>query len=166
MPPKCIELLSSFLKKIEPAASAIQWDKATLRDFEAFTDKYKTESDAFDTETAAAGCNKYNLSGSDSKQFEQMAQLASTEAPGTLGFINFLGALSANATATAGSVPADCAGTIAAIEPYLTKGVMKDLTMAEVTKFGQLMSAVSNVCNDTESSAFFARDDVNAFIKG
>ena len=36
MPPKCIELLGKFLKKIEPTVSKIDWDKATLADFETF----------------------------------------------------------------------------------------------------------------------------------
>ena len=45
MPPKCIELLGTFLKKIEPTVSEIDWDKATLAEFEAFGDQFKTESD-------------------------------------------------------------------------------------------------------------------------
>ena len=166
MPPKCIELLGAFLKKIEPTVSKIDWDKATLADFEAFGKQFQTESDAFDSQTAAAGCDKYNLSGSDEKQFEQMAELASAEAPGALGFIKFLGALSASATATEGSIPADCAGTIALIEPYLTHGTMKDLTMAQVTTLGQLMSGVSSNCTSEEASAFFGRADVSAVLSG
>lgn len=166
MPPKCIELLGAFLKKIEPTVSKVDWDKATLSDFEAFGKQFQAESDAFDTQTSAAGCDKYNLSGSDEKQFEQMAGLAATEAPGTLGFIKFLGALSASATNTSGSIPSDCAGTIALIEPYLANGTMKDLTMAQVTSLGQLMSGVSSNCTPEEAKAFFARADVNAFISG
>ncbi len=165
MPPKCIELLTTFLKKIEPTVSAIDWDTATLGDFEAFGDQFKTESDAFDAETSKAGCNKYNLTGSDEKQFEQMSELAAAEAPGTLGFIKFLGALSSAATTSAGDVPTDCASTIAAIEPFLADGgTMKDLTMAEVTRLGQLMPAVSTNCSEEEAAAFYAREDLNTFI--
>ena len=166
MPPKCIELLGGFLKKIEPTVSKIDWDKATLADFDEFGKQFQTETDAFDSQTAAAGCDKYNLSGSDEKQFKQMAELASAEAPGTLGFIKFLGALSASATATDGSIPADCSGTIALIEPYLANGTMKDLTMAQVTALGQLMNGVSTNCTSEEASAFFTRADVSAFISG
>ena len=165
MPPKCIELLTTFLKKIEPTVSEIDWDKATLGDFETFGDQFKTESDAFDAETAAAGCNKYNLSGSDDAQFQQMSELAAAEAPGTVGFIKFLGALSSAATASAGDVPKDCAATIAAIEPFLADGAtMKDLTMAEVTRLGQLMPAVGTNCTEDEAAAFYARDDLKTFI--
>ncbi len=165
MPPKCIELLTTFLKKIEPTVSEIDWDTATLGDFESFGDQFKTESDAFDAQTQEAGCNKYNLNGSDEAQFEQMSALAAAEAPGTVGFIKFLGALSSAATASAGDVPGTCADTIAAIEPTLAGGgTMKDLTMAEVTKLGQLMSAIGTNCTQEEASAFYARDDLKAFI--
>lgn len=167
MPPKCIELLGKFLKQIEPTVSKIDWKKATLAEFEAFGNSFKAESDSFDKETTAAGCDKYNLQGSDKKQFEQMAALAKSEAPGTLGFLQFLNSLSATASATGGSVPADCNGTIAEIEPFVSGGgTMKDLTMVEVTRLGQLMTAVRANCTAEESTAFFNRDDVNAFITG
>lgn len=165
MPPKCIELLGTFLKQIEPTVSAIDWDKATLGDFEGFEDSFKAQSDAFDAETSAAGCDKYSLSGTDATQLEQMSELAAAEAPGTLGFIKFLGALTTAATATAGGLPTDCDGSIAAVEPFLANGgTMKDLTMAEVTKLGQLMPTITSNCTAEEADAFYARDDLQAFI--
>lgn len=165
MPPKCIELLGTFLKKIEPTVSAIDWDTATLGEFQDFGDQFKTESDAFDAETASAGCDKYSLTGSDEKQLEQMQELAAAQAPGTLDFIKFLGALTASATASAGDLPKDCSSTIAAIEPFLAKGgTMQDLTMTEVTKLGQLLPAIGTNCTPEEADAFYARDDLKAFI--
>ena len=167
MPPKCVELLGKFLKQIEPTVSKIDWDKATLADFEAFGDSFQAESDSFDKDTSAAGCDKYNLEGSDEKQFQQMEALAQSEAPGTVGFIKFLNSLTASASGSGGSVPADCNGTIAEIEPFVKSGgTMKDLTMAEVTRLGQLMTAVQTNCTSDEATAFFARDDVSAFISG
>lgn len=164
MPPKCIELLGQFLKKIEPTVSKVDWDKATLGEFNKFGEQFKTESDSFDAESTAAGCNKYTLTGSDDKQIEQMTALAAVEAPGTVGFIKFLGSLSASATA-AGSIPTDCAGTIAAIEPFLAdEKTMQDLTVAQVTQLGPLMTGISTNCSADEASAFFARADVTAFV--
>lgn len=164
MPPECISLLTQFLKQIEPVVSTVDWDKATLSEFESLGQQFATESNAFDTQTAAAGCDKYNLTGSDEAQLQQMADLAAAEAPGTVGFIKFLGSLATSASTT-GSIPADCAGIIAEIEPYLAKGsTMKDLTVAEVTRFGQLMTGVSTGCTAEEAAAFFARADITAFI--
>lgn len=165
MPPKCIELLTQFLKKIEPSVSEVDWNTATLGQFESFGEQFQAESDAFDQETEAAGCNKYNLSGSDDAQIEQMKQLAQVEAPGTVGFLEFLGALTASASASSGDVPDNCADVIAAIEPFIAEGkTMRDLTMTQVTRIGQLINGVNTTCTSEESNAFFSRPDVSAFI--
>jgi hypothetical protein len=166
MPPQCIDLLSTFLKQIEPTVSKIDWKTATLADFESLGDSFQKESDAFDTQSSSAGCNKYNLTGSDADQLKQVVELAAKDAPGTVPFLAFLGSLT-DTTASADSVPADCQADIAQIETYLGKGTtMKDLTMTEVTKFGKLMTAVTNNCTAEESQAFATRADVTAFISG
>ena len=41
MPPKCVELLGAFLRKLEPTVSAIDWDKATLAEFETISDSIR-----------------------------------------------------------------------------------------------------------------------------
>ncbi len=51
-------MLGAFLKKIEPTVSVINWEQATLADFEEFTQSFEADSDSFDAETAAAGCNR------------------------------------------------------------------------------------------------------------
>lgn len=166
MPPKCIELLGEFLRKLEPTVSAIDWDKATLAEFEEIGNQFETDSSSFDTELAAAGCDKYNLDPSDENQFEQMAALAAAEAPGTLGFIRFLGSLASSAADDGEAVPTDCAGTIAEIEPFLANGTMQDLTIAEVTRLGTLMTAVGTNCTPEEATAFYGREDVTTFVSG
>ena len=128
---------------------------------------FQTESDAFDTQSSAAGCNKYNLTGSDAEQLKQVVDLAAKDAPGTVPFLTFLASLTDSTASTAGTVPSDCQSDIAAIETYLGKGTtMKDLTMTEVTQFGKLMTAVTNNCTPEESQAFASRADVTAFISG
>jgi hypothetical protein len=165
MPKQCVELFTSFLKQIEPDVSAIDWEKATLADFEAFGTQFQAESDAFDAQRTAAGCDKYNFNDSDEEVFKQLTDVAAAEAPGTLAFLAFLNALSADSTADSGSVPTDCTGTIAAIEPFLGTGkTMQDLTIAEVTRLGGLVTAVTTNCTTEEAAAFFDRDDVTTFI--
>ncbi len=167
MPAKCIELFTSFLKQIEPQASEIEWEEATLAEFEAFGEQFQADSDAFDTESAAAGCDKYNLDPSDKQVFAQIVEVAAAEAPGTVGFLTFIGALNDASTSAVGSLPTDCAKTIAAIEPFLAIGAtMQDLTMIQVTELGGLVNAVRSNCTAEESAAFFARADVTAYISG
>ena len=165
MPAQCIDLLAAFLKTIEPTAAEIDWDKATMADYEAFGQQITADAESLDTKTAAAGCDKYTLSGSDDAQFRQMTELAAARAPGTLGFLGFLNALSSDANASSASLPTDCASTIAAIEPYLGDGKsMKDLTMIQVSLLGRLMDGVQTNCTEEEASAFYERDDVTSFV--
>lgn len=167
MPPQCIALLSTFLKQIEPTVSKVDWKTATLADFEALGQSFQSESDAFDTQSSASGCNKYNLTGSDAEQLKQVVELAAKDAPGTVPFLTFLGSLTDLSASSTGTVPTDCQADIAAIETYLGKGTtMKDLTMTEVTLFGKLMTAVTSNCTAEESQAFANRADVTAFISG
>jgi hypothetical protein len=165
LPRQCIDLLSTYLKAIEPKVSGVDWTKATLADVEDVGAQFKAESDAYDTQSSTAGCDAYNIAGSDAAQVKQIIEFAAAHAHGTVGYLTFMGSLSTTTDATGGSVPADCAGTIAAIESYLTAGTtMQDLTMAEVTQFEELMKGVTTNCTSEESQAFAARDDVQAFI--
>ena len=167
MPPQCIELLSKFLKAIEPTVKDVDWGKATLNEFEALGQQFDAESKTFDSESAAKGCDKYDITGSDDAQLQQVIKLAAAEAPGTVKFLTFMGSLTSASTDNAGSIPADCAGTIAAIEPYLGKGkTMKDLTVTEITQLGALMTGVSTNCSAEDAGAFYARADVQAFVSG
>jgi hypothetical protein len=95
-----------------------------------------------------------------------MAALAAVEAPGTLGVINFLGSLASSASGDGEALPSDCDGTIAEIEPFLAKRTMQDLTMTEVTRLGQLMTAIGTNCTPEEATAFYGREDVSAFVSG
>ncbi|MGZ4671618.1 MAG: hypothetical protein ACXV98_08070 [Ilumatobacteraceae bacterium] len=168
MPPQCIKLLSTFLKQIEPIVSKVDWTKATLADFEALGTQFTDESKSFDTQSTAAGCDKYNVTGSDADQLKQVMALAAKEAPGTLKFLTYMSTLSSSTTgggATGASIPADCAGLTAAVEAYMAKGkTIKDLTMADITSLGQVVSAIGTSCTPDEASAFFDRADVKAFL--
>ena len=65
MPDQCIKLFGEFLKKIEPIVSPIDWNKATMGQFESLGDQFQSESDALDAQSKAAGCDKYDLQTTD-----------------------------------------------------------------------------------------------------
>lgn len=165
VPPECLSLLSDFLKQIEPAVKDVDWKNATLADMEALGQQFQSESDSFDTKSAAAGCDKYDITGSDDKTFQQVITLAEDVAPGTVGFLNFIYAMGQQTGNTTPAATGTCAETIAKIEPYLSSGkTMKDLTLAELTTVGNLMGAVATQCNSEEAAAFYSRADVQAFV--
>jgi hypothetical protein len=169
MPPKCIELFTGFLKKIEPEAAKVDWKTATIAQFQTFIGNFKAESDAFDAQSTAAGCDKYNLDATDKKVFDQIVKVAAAEAPGTVGFLTFIGAMSnastSNTSSSSGNGPTDCAGTIAAIEPLMVGGrTTKDLTPDEVAKLDGLMAGILKNCTEQEQADFFNRPDALTFF--
>lgn len=167
MPAKCIELFGGFLKQIEPVVSKVDWKTATAKDLQSLDDGLGKQSSDLDAQMTAAGCDKFNLAGSNKQVFNELAKVAAAEAPGTLGWLEFISTLGDTSTASAGSIPADCAGIIAAIEPILaTGGSMQDLPVAEVMQISPLFAAVGAKCSSDEAAAFFARDDVKKFVGG
>ena len=163
MPDQCIKLFGEFLKKIEPIVSPIDWKTATMGQFESLGDQFQSESDALDAQSKAAGCDKYDLQTTDPTTIKQLAALAATVAPGTVGFINFLGTFTAS-TETTLAAAGGCDDVIAQIEPYLNTGkTIKDLTIAEVTKVYGLISQVATACPQDQATAFYERADVQAF---
>lgn len=165
VPPECLSLLTDFLKKIEPAVKDVDWKNATLADMTALGEQFQAESDTFDTQSAAAGCDKYDITGSDDKTFEQMITLAQEVAPGTVGFLNFIYEMGQQTDNTTPAATGTCAETIAEIEPYISSGkTMQQLTIEELTTVGNLMSAVSTQCSAAEATEFYSRADVQAFL--
>ena len=99
MPPKCIELLGKFLKKIEPTVSKIDWDTATLADFETFGKQFKTESDSFDADDHGGRLRQVQPHGLRREAVRADGGTGrKREAPGTLGFIKFFKSLSTSET--------------------------------------------------------------------
>lgn len=168
IPPECVKLLGDFLKTIEPTVSKVDWSKATLNQIQTLGDQFTQESDKFNAESAAKGCDKYDLQTSDQKTLQQLEALAKEVAPGTVGFIHFIGTFASSATeTTVASAGGDCDSIIAQIEPYLKTGkTIKDLTIDEITKVSNLFSQIGTACPADKAAAFFQRADVQAFAGG
>ena len=163
MPPKCIELLGTFLKKIEPTVSADRLGHGDARRIRGVRE-------------AVPGRIRLVRGRDDRSRLRQVQpQRLRREAVRTDGGARRrrgtgharlhqlpAGRCRRAAPTATGDIPSDCAGTIAAIEPFLTKGeTMKDLTIAEVTQARPVDDRRSApTARPTKPSAFFARTDV------
>ena len=94
LPPECVDLLADFLKLIEPAVSDIDWDTATLGDFQAISDELEGQFEEMDARELELGCDNYDLS-SDQASMEAAIAIAEEEAPGAVGWLEFVASLSA-----------------------------------------------------------------------
>lgn len=92
IPEVCRELMADFLREIEPVVSEVDWDNASMADFEAVSLEFEPIADEFDAATEAeAECNDIELE--DDENFALLVDFAKDEAPGSVGFLTFLNEL-------------------------------------------------------------------------
>ncbi len=92
IPEVCRELMADFLREIEPVVSEVDWDNASMADFEAVSLEFEPIADEFDAATEAeAECNDIELE--DDENFALLIDFAKDEAPGSVGFLTFLNEL-------------------------------------------------------------------------
>jgi len=167
LPEECRDAFGDFLRVIEPTVGDIDWETATMADFEALSEQLDTQSSSFDEDMEAAGCNDYEV-GESAESVRAMIDFAEDEAPGAVGYLEFLASFMEGLSGDAGAaadVPADCDGAIAYMEGLIAEyGTMSELAMNDMMAVGQVMGVIQSECPADQVSAFFAREDVSAFV--
>ena len=168
IPRECRDLLGDFLREIEPLVSDFDWETASLNDFEAIGEEFEVKSDEFDLRGEAEGCNDLDFVGDS--EFDLMIEFAGDEAPGTVGFLEFL----ANLGAVGGTDDGESAGAegiescddgIEFIQDLIDNyDTFADAPASELLRFQQL-SLVFTTCTP-EQLAFFESPEVTAFLGG
>ena len=88
MPPACRDAMAEWLRAIEPVVSPVDWEGATMADFEEIALEFETMSDEFETAISNAGCDDLNFV--DDSEDDILIDFARSEAPGAVGFLEFL----------------------------------------------------------------------------
>ena len=84
-------------------------------------------------------------SGSDEEAFAAIIELAEQEAPGTVGYLQWVQGLAAGFGDA--EVSGDCETDISALRAIIDESSsMSDLTMTEVVQVGSLVASVSTAC--------------------
>lgn len=163
LPPECVDLLADFLKLIEPAVSDIDWDTATLGDFQTISDELEGQFEEMDARELELGCDNYDLS-SDQASMEAAIAIAEEEAPGAVGWLEFIASLSAEMS-TEADPSLDCEGAIAYIDGLIAEGAtMTDVPFSEVSRITQAMGVITTECTPEQADEFLAREDVTDFL--
>ena len=103
--------------------------------------------------------------GSDDEALAAVIALAEREAPGTVGYLEWIAAFAAGFP-DLGEASGDCEADMAALQSVVDDGrTMSDLTMAQVVEVAGLAASVSTNCNPERAEEFFARKDVAAFLE-
>jgi len=170
IPEVCLTQMADFLREIEPIVSQIDWQTATLADFEEVSGEFEAISDEFDASSESLGCN--DLDFVDQNESDLLTDFAKNQAPGTVGFLEFISSLSS--IGSPGSDGSDSApdGAFATCDEGIdfVRGLLDDydsfadVPAAELVKFSQI-SSLYLTCTP-EQLEFFDSDEFLAFLEG
>jgi hypothetical protein len=175
IPSECIELMGAFLREIEPTVSTIDWETATLDDIDALSTTIDQPSLDLDEASAAAGCDRYDIGVDDDQGLEFAIRVAEREAPGTVGWLQFIATLSGigpggddgDGSAGGGDLPSDCEGTL----EFLREQAMEygSFTNVPVSEYADLTTAITNLqaqCTLEQLDEFSQDPLIEAFLSG
>lgn len=158
VPEVCREQMAEFLRAMEPIVSSIGWENATLNDFETIAEEFEALAEDFEDESAAASCD--DLEFVDDNEIELMIEFAEDEAPGVVGFLEFLDGMRTpdpgDGSGDAGSdgTLEDCDDAIAFVQHLAdTYDSMADVPASELMKMTQMSTALMT-CTPAQLEAF------------
>lgn len=171
MPSECIDLFREFLVEIEPIVEPIDWDRATFAELDRLGAEFDELGADFQAGTEQLGCDRFDLASEDAG-IDEMIEFARTEAPGTIGFFEFIEGFQDFGDAVDGDVeaadaPETCDDAIGAIEDLMDEyGQMTDVPASELLTITNVLSSLPTVCSVPEIESVLARDDIQAFLDG
>lgn len=166
IPERCRDLMGDFLREIEPLVSTVDWQDASLNDFEAIGEDFEAKSNEFDVRGEAEGCNDLDFAGDS--EFDLMLDFAREEAPGTIEFLEFisdLGAVGAGDDSAGSGELESCDDGIAFMQDLVDNyDTFADVPASDLLKFQEL-SLVFISCTP-DQLAFFDSPEVADFMGG
>jgi hypothetical protein len=162
MPEECIDALVGYLQAIEPAVEGIDFEATTGADLETLGTELAELSEDYTTTIEDLDCP--DPAGSDEEAFAAIIELAEQNAPGTVGYLQWV--QSSMAGFEGAEVSGDCEADISALRAIIDENSsMSDLSMTEVVQVGSLVASVSTNCSADRAEEFFAESDVAAFLE-
>jgi hypothetical protein len=163
MPTECVDALVGFLQAIEPALEGVDFDTLTASDMEALGTEMEALGEEYGENLEELDCPEPE--GSDEESFAAMIEIAEREAPGTVGYLEWVQSF-ATAADSMGDASGDCETDIAAFELIVEENEsMSTLTMEEIVEVGGLVTSISTVCSPERSQEFLSQDNVANFLE-
>jgi hypothetical protein len=163
MPEECIEALVGYLQAIEPAVEGVDFEDLSVEDLDAVSTEVEALSGDMTAQMEDLDCP--DPLGTDDEAISAVITLAEQEAPGTVGYLEWLAGFAAG-FGEGSEVSGDCETDIAALEGIIAGGgAMSDLTMTQVVEVGSLVASISTACSPERAEEFFAREDIARFLE-
>jgi len=164
MPAECVEALVGYLRAIEPVVENADFESATAADLEALGTDIEAVSEEFSTQIEELDCP--DLEEADDEQaLAAVIALAEREAPGTVGYLEWIQSFASVAESFEAS--GDCETDIAALQGIIDENPsMADLPMGQVVEVGGLVASISTVCSPERAEEFLSQPAVTNFLDG
>jgi hypothetical protein len=166
MPQECIDAFVNFLQAIEPVVEGFDFENATIEDMETIGTELEAATEAPTAEMDSLDCP--DPSGTDEEAFAAMIDIAEREAPGTVAYFEWIQDFTGDfedGEGTTGGASGDCETDIETMEALIAESDgMGDMTLAEVTAFGSLMTAITTECSADRAQEFLSQPEVQEFM--
>jgi hypothetical protein len=163
MPEECIDAFVEYLRVIEPVVEGIDFENLSGTDLETLGSELEGVSADMTGEIEGMGCP--DPVGSDAEAFSAVIAIAEREAPGTVGYLEWVAAAVSDLEGSV-DVSGDCETDIEALQAIIDQGgTMSDLAMTQVVEVGSLVASISTVCSPERAQEVFEREDVAAFLE-
>jgi hypothetical protein len=127
------------------------------------------ENLTLDDEMTAAGCDQYQFGPNDDLGFELALELARSEAPGVVGWLEFIKSVSSDLDPNGQSadVPQDCEGAMDYVRNLVsTSATMMELPVSDVMAITGAMTTIQTKCTADQVNAFFTDEALTTWMGG
>jgi hypothetical protein len=169
VPAACQDEMAKFLRALEPIVSPIDWQEATMAEFEQIANDFQEEADEFQAASSSAGCDNFVFD--EENEGDILVEFARAEAPGAVGFLEFLELMRTSATpgdddGAAASAGIDtCEDAIEFLQALMDDyGTMSEVPASELLKIPTIAGLYAE-CTP-EQLEFFDNPDLELFMGG
>jgi hypothetical protein len=169
IPQVCRDTFVAMLQTVEPTVEDVDFDTITVEELDPLFATIDADMTAFDEDMTANECDLYSPDVADESVWQEMLDLAESEAPGSVAFLAWTREL-ATSFAEGGMggsdiASGDCATDGDALLALAQEGVtMQQMTMDQVSDVTGLLASVTSNCTVEQMSSYLEDPAVVAML--
>ncbi len=168
IPQVCREIFVSMLQAVEPTVGAVDFEAITVEELDPLFASIDADMTALDEQMTANGCDLYSPDTANQDIWQEMLDLAESEAPGSVAFLVWTRELAESFAEGVGGGEAasgDCATDGAALVALAEEGLpMQQMTMDQVSVVTALLTSVTSNCTVEQMSTYLEDPAVAAML--
>lgn len=169
IPEVCRDTFVSMLQTVEPVVEDVDFETITVEELDPLFVDIDAQMTTFDQQMTANGCDLYSPDIADEDVWQEMLDLAESEAPGTVGFLSWTRELAASfaegGLGGGDTASGDCATDGAALLALAAEGTsLQQMTMDEVSTATALLASVTTNCTVEEMATYLEDPAVVAML--